>query len=145
MAIGLVKLKRPYSFISPFEAREFVAWVIAEDAALNGEEMYQISLSLVEAGCRFAVCSGIECSIWDDAIDYAAMEIFPDTEHGEGTLVMTSWHENENLEEIANFVTHCTGFEEFVPNHYLVVSIGGNSGREALDFVKKSLAGKSNE
>ena len=144
MAIGMVKLQKPYNFLSPFEAHEFVAWVVAEDVELDREEMYQISLSLVKAGCRFAVCSGIECSIWDDAIDYAAMEVFPDTEHDEGTLVMTSWHENETFDEIAHFMTHCTSFEDFVPDNFLVVSIGGNSGQRALELVKKSFAGKSN-
>ena len=144
MSTCLLEMQRPYRFISPFGARQFVAWVIAEDVALSREEMYQISLGLVEAGCRFAACSGIECSIWDDAIDYAAMEIFPDTEHGEGPLVMTTWHDGQSMEEIADLIANWTSFEDFVSEHFLVVSVGGDSDQGALDSLNRALAGKSN-
>ncbi|MCP4934963.1 MAG: hypothetical protein GY927_12340 [bacterium] len=46
---------------------------------------------------------GIDSSSWDDAVDYASLEIFP-TEPAPGAeFVMTTWHADETLHPVFSF------------------------------------------
>jgi hypothetical protein len=47
---------------------------------------------------------GIECSSWDDSVDYANLEEFSYGDIPEDRFVMTSWHENDTLDEVIDFV-----------------------------------------
>ena len=43
---------------------------------------------------------GIECSKWDDSVDYANMEAFGYGDVPDESFVVTTWHEDEPLEEV---------------------------------------------
>ncbi len=46
---------------------------------------------------------GIECSSWDDSVDYANIESFNCENIPDDKFVMTTWHENESIEEVFLF------------------------------------------
>ena len=46
---------------------------------------------------------GLECSEWDDSVDWAVLEKFDFGKIPDGHFVMTTWHENETLEEALCF------------------------------------------
>ena len=99
----------------PFAGADFVVLIINNDDAISPDDQCALSLALVRAGCRYAVCVGHNCSTWDDSVDYANIEVDP--ELTKERFVMTSWHENDTPNQIARFFLNCTTF-------YLVLSVG---------------------
>ncbi len=49
---------------------------------------------------------GLDCTLWDDSVDYANLEQFSYGEIPEDRFVMTTWHDNEPLEEAIWFAKH---------------------------------------
>ena len=120
-----ISLNSPYSLDrSPFDGAEFVVLIINNDPAISPDDQYALSLALVRAGCRYAVCIGHNCSTWDDSVDFANMEV--DHELTDSKFVMTTWHENDTPDEIANFFLNCTTFDDNVFTHFLILSVGQN-------------------
>ena len=125
-------LARPYEFVSPFDGREFAAWIMAADPSLTAAEQDRIADALVQQGCRYAVCSGLGCSSWDDAIDYAVVFRKRDAALPADHCVMTTWHEKEATGEIAEFFAAWAHFDGFAPERWLVLGIGNEAGSSVL-------------
>ena len=118
-------LNSPYSLdCSPFDGADFVVLIINNDPAISPDDQYALSLALVREGCRYAVCIGHNCSTWDDSVDYANMEVDPGLT--DSKFVMTTWHENDTPDQIANFFLNCTTFGDNVFTHFLILSVGQN-------------------
>ncbi|HLA71012.1 MAG TPA: hypothetical protein VK624_05840 [Steroidobacteraceae bacterium] len=117
-------LTPPYSFRSPIPGQEFAAWIIGDDS-LSSDGKLQVARELIGQGCRYAVCSGTDGSAWDDAVDLAYIESHPDNSRDSTEFVMTTWHDDESMEDIAAFFALNTTFDDFVPRLYVVVGVGG--------------------
>jgi hypothetical protein len=50
---------------------------------------------------------GKECSSWDTAVDIANIEEFSSSDIPEDRFVMTTWHNEEPLEEVFWFCKNC--------------------------------------
>jgi hypothetical protein len=74
--------------------------VVVIEEAVSPERQKEISKWLVDTGCLYMMAWGLECSNWDDSVDVANLENFNYQEVPENDLVMTTWHENEVLEEV---------------------------------------------
>jgi hypothetical protein len=73
--------------------------VIAEEpVALDW--LYKVSSWLVWSGTLYVMTWGNSCEYWHDSIDFANMEVFNFEQIPEEKFVMTTWHENEPLEEV---------------------------------------------
>lgn len=46
---------------------------------------------------------GLDCSLWDDSIDFANIDKFDPEGIPDGQFVMTTWHDGETLEEVLFF------------------------------------------
>lgn len=66
-----------------------------------------VSRWIVESGCLSMMAWGQECSAWDDSVDYANLEQFNYGEIPDEEFVMTSWHEDEPLNEVFFFARMC--------------------------------------
>ena len=54
--------------------------------------------------CYWALAWGHECSIWDDALDYSYLEFCNyDLPEDNDYNFMTTWHENQTLEDVIEF------------------------------------------
>ena len=116
-------LTRPYSLsTAPFAGDDFVALIVNNDAQISPSDQYAVSLALVRFGCRYAVCMGHDCSSWDDSVDYANIEFEPGLTPDK--FVMTTWHDDDTVDEIANFFLNCTAYARKTFNNFLVLSIG---------------------
>ena len=116
-------LTRPYSLsTAPFAGDDFVALIVNNDAQISPSDQYAVSLALVRFGCRYAVCMGHDCSSWDDSVDYANIEFEPGLTPDK--FVMTTWHDDDTVDEIANFFLNCTAYAGKTFNNFLVLSIG---------------------
>ncbi len=80
----------------------FRVLVIVEEA-VTSEWQKKVSTWLVTSGCLYMMAWGIECSSWDDSVDYANIEYFNYENIPDNKFVMTTWHENESIEEVFLF------------------------------------------
>ena len=88
---------------------------------------------LVHSGCRYAVCAGLNCLEWHDAIDAADIIRDPNAEN----LIMTTWHEYDVIEDIVWHWLNLTDFENITFNNYLSLLIG--SSKEIEDKIKAAI------
>lgn len=132
--LWLDQLVRPFAFTSPFSGQDFVLLLVVADSSISDEERDALSGEIIDQGCRYAVCTGHECSRWHDSIDVAYLATSPDFLPSDERFVMTTWHEDESLEEVIHFFRCCTAFDNFTPRHYLVVILGGDETMRATVF-----------
>ena len=134
-------LERPYEFLSPFSGKEYAAMIWVVDTAVVVEEQASLSKQLVEQGCRYAVCAGHECSTWDDSIDIAFLDTDQNFQPPDERFVLTTWHEGESVEDVAEFFVLNTSFDNFVAKNFLVLFVGRDKELEerAVEAVKSLL------
>jgi hypothetical protein len=140
-SVWATKLDRPFDLTSPFAGEEFACLLVVRDTSITGQEQASLSELLVAQGCRYAVCIGHECSSWDTSIDTAYIATDANFDPPDSTLVMTSWHEDESIEEVAEFFFLCTCFDDFDPCRFLVLCLGGDdaSFEEVRDATRIQL------
>jgi hypothetical protein len=92
---------RPLEGIAPFKA------VVVVDSEVTPEWQTQVSDWLVQSGCRYMMAWGQKCSDWDSSVDEACLAMFDYGEIPEDGLVITTWHENESLQETFWFSERC--------------------------------------
>jgi len=103
---------------------------------LPPERMREVARAFVASGCRYAVCSGIDSSAWDDAVDIAYMSHVPAPDDGT-RFVMTSWHGDEPMRDVAQHFVRNTAFDFLVPKRFLLVGVGASAPvHEALRLVE---------
>lgn len=130
--LWLSQLNAPWLFSSPFAGQEFALMLVVADPTITDDDRYDLSKEFVRQGCRYAVCAGDQCSRWDDSIDIAYIESQGASTSDE-RFVMTTWHEEESLEDIVDFFRLCTAFDDFTPHHYIALILGGdNSVKQAV-------------
>lgn len=110
---------------APFRA------VVILDAAYTSEWQDRASEWLVDQGCRYMMAWGPDCSSWDDSVDWAVIgsgeEDIPDHR-----FVITSWHENESLEQVMWFAQFWAAFSyDDVPLDDAVLVDVSHQDREA--------------
>ncbi len=120
---------RPFDFESPCEGKEFALLLVVEAKDVSPEEQSGLSEQFVRQGCRYAVCFGHECSLWDDSIDMVG--VMAEIEGRPAPFVMTTWHAEESLEEVAWYFAFCTTFDDWQPEAYIVLLLGGDGEGEA--------------
>ena len=135
--LWLNHLDRPFSFSTPFEGQEFALLLVVADPAITDDDREAICKEIIRLGCRYAVCTGDECSRWHDFIDMAYVESDPEFSPPEERFVMTTWHEDEPLEDVVEFFRVCTTSGYFMPQHYLVSLIGDET--EMTEKISPSL------
>lgn len=89
-----------------------------------------VSKWLVDTGCLYMMAWGQDCSLWDDSVDTANLIAFNWSEIPEDNFVMTTWHENETLEDVFWYAKFAAIHSTVELNNILVLDIG-YSHREA--------------
>lgn len=126
-------LPRNVPFSIPKEMSEFKCLILIEREV--GEEYRdEISRVLVKAGCLYALAWGIECSAWDDSIDWAYIQFHEFDDCPEEQFVTTTWHEDETLEEVVEFAKHCNAYDHPELKNTLVLDF---SHQERGEFIKE--------
>ncbi|MEO0400429.1 MAG: hypothetical protein AAF224_13520 [Pseudomonadota bacterium] len=80
--------------------------VLVVEADVSWAWRAQVSRWLVDSGCLFMMAWGKECSLWDESVDYANLDDFPDGEIPEHRWVYTTWHDDEPKEQVFWFAQH---------------------------------------
>jgi len=86
------------------------------------------------------VCFGFESSKWDDAVDLAFLDTSPEFNPPDEKFVMTSWHEQDSLRDVAEFFVRNTSFDFFEPAAFVIVAVGDDPAvHEAEKLVRELL------
>ncbi len=125
MNLAYKQIAKPYEFSSPFTKGECAVLFYIADTDTSPQQQADVSDALLAQGCRYAVCAGYDCEKWHDAIDSAYLKR-NDGKPSDTNFVMTTWHENENLEDIVFFFLNNTQFEEWSPQNFLVLVLGNH-------------------
>jgi hypothetical protein len=85
----------------PFKA------VVVVDCEVEPDWQAQVSDWLVRSGCRFMMAWGHKCGDWDSSVDDANLAMFDYGEIPDDDFVLTTWHDDESLQEVFWFCLHC--------------------------------------
>jgi hypothetical protein len=113
--VWLQSLTQPYRLDAPFPGEFYVCILFANDHAITPEEQASLSKDLVVTGCRYALCSGDDGSIWDDSVD-AAM--------GDDVFFLTTWHDDDTLEDVIHYGLINTMADEYDFRQILILFLG---------------------
>jgi len=104
----------------PMEMNKFKCLLLIE-RDVGSEYRHQVSAALVAAGCLYTLAWGRDGSAWDEAVDWAFLEHYDFGEYPEDAFVMTTWHEDEALEDTMCFAKHCTQYSNVQIDDILVL------------------------
>jgi hypothetical protein len=114
----------PVADIAPFKA----VIIIEDDVTIQWRD--RVSDWLVQSGCLYMMAWGRDCSIWDDSVDWASLEMHNYEEIPDENLVITTWHDQDTLEDVFLFSAHTAQHPVKDLGNTLIVDIGPNA-REA--------------
>jgi len=97
--VKLVQTTRPFEYASSFPQEEPTLLLCVVDESDSDTERDYVSAAIIGAKCRYAVCWGNDCSAWDTAIDCAHIETDGNFDPPDETFVMTTWHEEQTVED----------------------------------------------
>lgn len=126
VAIG--QLAAHENLIPPFSGEEYVGVVWAADGTFDEAARIKVVGALIDSGCRYIVCGGVDCEEWHDDADVAFANLEA-TSDSEVPFVMTTWHRNESMEDVVFFATYCTNFDDHDFKFLLVLVVGEASDR----------------
>lgn len=122
--ISAVVLRRPFDVSKIQIEFPYVCLVYSTQDDVTSDEMEKISDWIISSGCRYAVCAGVDCSQWHDAIDWAYIASDPNYSPPESQFIMTSWHTDETLEEIVWCWLMLTNYDDNIFENYLLLIVG---------------------
>ena len=104
--------------LSPYKAI-----IVIEEPVSQGWQS-AVSKWLVDSGCLYMMAWGIDCSSWNDSVDEANLERFNYAEIPDDKFIMTTWHENDSLEEVIEFAKTTARHPDVELNQMLFLHIG---------------------
>jgi hypothetical protein len=107
--------------------------ILAIESEVSQTWQWDVSRWLVSSGCRYMLAWGKECDSWDDAVDEANLERFNYEDIPEEEIVMTTWHEDEDLEEVFWFAKNRAKHPVLDLNETLIVHIGDVEKRKECE------------
>lgn len=127
----LLQMEWPYETPIPAFGAPFVAVVFACDPKITPEQQANISEQLVERDCRYMLAWGFNAISWDTSVDIAFINTDPDFSPPEDRHVMTTWHDDESIDDVVWFALTNTNFDFHEFHNYLAVVIGRNQAIES--------------
>jgi hypothetical protein len=129
MSVSYVHLPPEAHLPSIGEAGPFRAVLVLEQAVADDWQS-RVSEWLVKSGCLYMMAWGVECSSWDDSVDWANLSVVGLEDIPDDQFVMTTWHDNEPLAEtfwFAGFTAH----HPTVPLEHVAIIDIGSTNRES--------------
>lgn len=134
------RLKKSYQYIRLDEQSFLPAlnnpdqWgaIIVADLPFSVERRVAVARWLYRENCRWMAAWGVECSKWDDALDDAEIEQWPDGAPENQTIV-TTWHDVEGLDEVFWFIgTQASTFDDQDFSHFVIVHLSSSDKSDEL-------------
>lgn len=126
-----LRLDPPYDKAIAGFGAPFVTIVVACDPRITPGEQVGISMQLVANDCRYVLAWGINSSTWDDSVDMAFIGSDPEFNPPVERLVMTTWHDDETIDDVVSFALLNTSFGLHGFSDFLALMSGDNSEIES--------------
>jgi len=120
------------------------AAVVTIDAKVSPEWRHMVSEWLVEKGCLYMIAHGQECSLWDDSVDWANIEAYKFKDIPDDKSIMTTWHEDESLQEVLYFAISSIPFYPLI-KHMVILDISDNPRESEILKIFKAAQDEINE
>lgn len=122
--------------------------VIVLEASYSDQWQDDVSRWLVDSGCLYMMAWGPNCSSWDDSVDLAQIRKFLPGEAPDDEFVMTTWHNDETLENVFWFAQFCAHQGDVELENTLVIHVGTEDREVELASLfeqSKTLADREEE
>lgn len=80
--------------------------VLIIEGDVDRDWQHALSGWIAKSGCLYFMAWGDGCSSWDDSVDIASLKNCNPDGCPEEDLIMTTWHDEEALEEVFWFAKH---------------------------------------
>lgn len=127
---------RPFAFTAPF-TEDYALLLVLATPDISPEERSSLADQIVHTPCRYVSCFGHECEEWHDIIDWSHLdiELAPHTYKSappdfELPLLMTTDHENEEIESVVDFWWEWAKYNDHPPERLAVFVIGNDQELE---------------
>jgi len=98
--------------------------VVSEPVTVEWRNL--VSDWLVRSGCLYMMAWGHECTFWDDSVDYAMIAIHNPCEIPDDNFVMTTWHDDEPLEEVFWYSENCASHPTIDLARTIIINIASS-------------------
>ena len=112
--------------------RRFKAVLVIE-SEMSQMWQWDVSRWLVSSGCRVMLAWGKDCSSWDEAVDEANLERFDYGDVPDEETVMTTSHEDDDLEEVFWFAKSRAKHPALELNDTVIIHICDVEKREEFE------------
>ena len=119
----------------PFSGAVFPCLLWDHEGGASPEQKSALAGSLIDGGCRYAVCGGRENGDWEEAFDLAYVHRHGDKsdEEQDRYFVMTTSHRDQPAGDVAFFFVFNTNFGEHDFREYLILHVGTPRAEEPVD------------
>jgi hypothetical protein len=124
----------PDSALPELKLSPFLAILLVEDDVLE-TWMWDACRWLVAAGCRYALAWGRDGEAWHDAIDDANLEAFDYDDVPPDHVVLSTWHEDEEIEDVFWFAKHRASHPDVPLNATLILHIAAAPRKDELEAL----------
>jgi len=120
---------------APFVGLQFACLLWNHSVERDVDAASALLSSLIDSGCRYIVCAGLDCEWWHDAADelFVAKYLDAPDEERERNHVMTTWHAQESPDDVAFFFAFNTSFDDVSFDRFLVLHLGDGPDIDAVD------------
>jgi hypothetical protein len=123
----------PDGELPPLEGLARFKAVLIADAEVAEMTMWETARTLIDSGCLYALTWGRDCEAWHDAIGDAYLEATDYEEVPAERQVLTTWHDDEELEEVFWFARHRAAHPAHELRDTLLLHIADAPRREELE------------
>jgi hypothetical protein len=133
-----------YIFLKPSQSLHkietlspFKAIVIVEEKV---EKFWQAEVSdwLVASGCLYMMAWGVECSSWDDSVDWANLHANDYQAVSEDRFVVTTWHADESIEDVFWNAKFTASHNVYELSNLVVIHIAQEPRNDFLEIYEKT-------
>jgi hypothetical protein len=97
---------------------------------------------LVQSGCFYMMAWGRDCTLWHDAVDWASLVKNNYEIKSDDDLIMTTWHDDESLDEVLWFAGSCALHPCIELDRTLIIDINDASRRDfMINRFEKAIRG----
>lgn len=106
--------------------------VVIVEAEIPDEWQARVSDWIVRSGCLYMMAWGINSSSWDDSVDWANIDQFGTDSIPEASFVVTTWHDDEPLEEVFWYSKNCAFHSVVNLERTIILHISKEERRDEL-------------
>jgi hypothetical protein len=125
---------RPHEELPPIGASAPFLAVLVVDAACEEYWRWEACRWLAASACRYLLAWGEDCAQWAESAEDAHLEAVPDDVPADQVLLTTS-HEEEDLEEVFWFVRHRARHPALQLAQAVIIHVAECGRKEALEAL----------